>query len=75
MRKSLSGCIHRFSSKAIIALSTQAEIDDLFQQTLIGTFNSVNARIGFYFKVLLQNGDSKPNKNLKIIYKIGNEDK
>ena len=44
---SLSGCIHRFLSKAIIALPTQAEIVDLFEQTLIGGFICVNTRLGF----------------------------
>ena len=33
---SLSGCIHRFLLKVITALSTPAEIVDLFEQKLIG---------------------------------------
>ena len=33
---SLSGYIHRFLLKVIIALQRQAEIVDLFEQTLIG---------------------------------------
>ena len=73
---SLSGCIHRFLSKAIIALPTRAEIVDLFEQTLIGGFIRVNTRLDFDSKLLLsKNSDGKPKENLKIIYKIGNEDK
>ena len=35
---SLSGCIHRYLSKAIISLPTQAEFVDVFEKTLIGGF-------------------------------------
>ena len=43
----LSGCFHRFISKMIIALPTKAEIDELFEQTLIGGFSCVNTRLSF----------------------------
>ena len=72
----LSGCIYRFLSKAIIALPTQAEIVDLFEQTLIGGFSCVNVRLGFDSKVLLpEDSKNKPKENSKLIYKIRNEDK
>ena len=72
----LSGCIHRFLSKAILALPTLTEIIDLFEQSLIGGFSCVHTRLGFDLKLLLpKNSDSKPKENLKIIYKIRNEDK
>ena len=71
-----SGCIHRFSLKAIIALPTRAEIVDLFEQTLVGGFSCVHTTLGFDLKLLLpQNSDGKPKENLKIIYKISNEHK
>ena len=71
-----SGCIHRFSLKVIIALPTQAEIVDLFEQTLVGGFSCVHTTLGFDLKLLLpQNSDGKPKENLKIIYKISNEHK
>ena len=69
-------CIHIFLSKAIIALPTQAEIVNLFEQTLIGRLSCVNSRLEFDSKLLLpKNSDGKPTENLKIIYKIGNKDK
>ena len=76
MYSSLSECIHRFLSKTIIALATQAEIVDFFGQTLIGGLSCVNTRLGFDSKLLLPKiSDGKSKENLKIIYKIGNEDK
>ena len=73
---SRSGCIHRFLSKTLIVLPTQAEIVDLFEQTLIGGFSCVNTSLGFDSKLFLpKNSDGKPKENLKIVYKIGNEDK
>ena len=50
---SLSGCIHRFLSKAIIGLPKQTEIVDLIEQTHIGGFSCVNTRLGFDSKLLL----------------------
>ena len=43
---------------------------------LIGGFSCVNTRLGFDSKLLLPKiSDGKSKENLKIIYKIGNEDK
>ena len=67
---SFSGYIHRFLSKAIIALLTLDGTVNLFEQTLIGGFNYVNMRLGFDLKLLLpKNSDGKPKENLKIRYK------
>ena len=74
--RSLNGCIHRFSSKAIIAFPTQTEIVDLFEQTVIGGFSCINMRFEFDLKVLLpKDPKHEPKKNLKLIYKIRNEEK
>ena len=73
---SLSGSIHRFLSKATIALPMQAEIVHLFEQTLIGGFSCVNTRLGFDSKILLpKDSKNEPKENLKLICKIRNEKK
>ena len=73
---SLSGCIHRFLSKAFIALPTQAVIVDLLEQTLIGEFSCVNIRMEFDSKSLLpKDSKNEPKENLKLIHKIRNEEK
>ena len=54
-----SGSIQRFLSKATIALPMQAEIVDLFEQTLTGGFNCVNTRLGFDSKILLLKDSKK----------------
>ena len=65
---SLSSCIHRYLS--------QAEIVDLFKQTLIGGFSCVNTSLSFNSKILLpKNSQYHPKKNLKLIYEIKNETK
>ena len=73
---SLSRYIHRFLSKAIIALSTWTEIVDLCEQTFIRGFTCMNTRLGFDSKLLLpKNSDGKFRTKRKIEnYKIGNED-
>ena len=63
---SLSGCIHRFLSKAINALPTQADTVDIFERTLIGGFSCVNTRLAFDSNILL------PKEDQKLIYKIKN---
>ena len=63
-------------SKAIISLPTQAEIVDLFQQTLISGFSCVNTRLSFHSKILLpKNSCGQPKENLILIYKIKNDTK
>ena len=62
--------------KAIIALPTRAETVHLFEQTLVGGFSCVSTRLGFDSILLLpKNSDGDPKENLKIIFKIGNENK
>ena len=61
---SLSGCMHRFISKAIIVLPMQAEIVDLFEQTLTGDFNCVNTRLAFDSIISLpKNSENEPKEN------------
>lgn len=68
---SLSGCIHRFSLRAIILLPTPAKIVDLFEQLLIGGFICVNTRLEFDSKLLIpKNYNGKQKENLKLIFKI-----
>ena len=63
-------------SKAIISLPTQAEIVDLFQQTLISGFSRVNTRLSFHSKILLpKNSCGQPKENLIFICKIKNDTK
>ena len=67
----LSGCIHRFLTKAIIAFPTQAEFVELFQKTLT---ECVNTRLAFDSSFLLpKNQQNQPKEKLKLIYKIKNE--
>ena len=73
---SLSGCIHQYLSKAIIALRTQAEIVKLFEETLIGGFSCVNTRLAFDSIILLShNSQGQYKQNFKAIYRIKNEEK
>ena len=66
--------MHCFLSKAIIVLPTQAQIVDLFEQTVIGGFSCVNTRLAFDSIILLpQNSQNERKKNLKPIYKRKNE--
>ena len=70
----LSGCIHQYLSKTIISLPTHDEIVDLFEQTLIGGFICVNTHLSFNSKILLsKNSCVQPKENLKLIYKIKND--
>ena len=71
---SLSGCIHWFLSKTIIALPTKAEIVELFEKTLIGGFSCVNTNLSFDSKILLRKDEENtPNQKFKLIYKIKSE--
>ena len=64
----LSGCFHRFLSKAIISLQTNAEHVELFEKTLIGSFSCVTAMLAFDSSILFWKGeDVKFRKDLKLI--------
>ena len=66
--------MHCFLSKAIIALPTQTQIVDSFEQTVIGGFSCVNTRLAFDSIILLpKNSQNERKKNLKPIYKRKNE--
>ena len=51
----LSGCIEREMSRVIIALPTFHEVIDIFEQTITGSFCSVNTRLTFDTEILLAN--------------------
>ena len=52
---SMSGCIEREMSKVILTLPTKYEHDEVFEQTVIGGFSSVNTRLAFDSERLLPN--------------------
>ena len=56
---SMSGSIERDLSKVIIALPTNNETVDLFEQTLTCGFNYVNTRLAFDIEILLPNATEK----------------
>ena len=62
----LSSCIHRYLSKAIISFPTNSKIVELFEKTLIGRMSCVNTRLAF--DSLLLTGE----KEQKLIYNIRN---
>ena len=51
----LSGCVERKMSKVIIALPTSNESVGIFEQTITGSFNSVNTCLAFDTEILLPN--------------------
>ena len=80
---SMSGCIEREMSKVILILPTKHEHVEIFEQTVIGDFSSVNIRLAFDSQILLPNLSNQnnlqnlTNKNLnyKVVYnlKMNNE--
>ena len=76
---SMSGCIAREMSKIVLALPTKYEHVEIFEQTLIGGFSSVNTRLDFDSQILLPNlnehVDLKNNPmnkdfNYKVVYNL-----
>ena len=76
---SMSGCIEIEMSKIILALPTKLEHPEIFEQTVIGEFSSVNTRLAFDLQILLPNLEFKDdlvrnpmnkNFNYKIIYNL-----
>ena len=76
---SMSGCIEREMSKIAIALPTKYEHVEIFEQTVIGGFSSVNTRLAFDSQILLPNlhehVDLKNNPmnkdfNYKVVYNL-----
>ena len=80
---SMSGCIEREMSKVILTLPTKHEHVEIFGQTVIGGFSSINTRLAFDSQILLPNLSNQSNlqdltnKNLnyKVVYnlKMNNE--
>ena len=56
---SMSCCIEREMSKIILALPTKLEHAEIFEQTVIGKFSSVNTRLAFDLQNLLPNLEFK----------------
>ena len=70
----LSGCIEREMSKVIIALPTNNEYINLFEQTLTGGFSCVNTRLAFDTKILLPNHKNSKDQNYKVCYGLKFDD-
>ena len=75
----MSGCIAREMSKTVLALPTKYEHVEIFEQTVIGGFSSVNTRLAFDSQILLPNlhehVDLKNNPmnkdfNYKVVYNL-----
>ena len=80
---SMSGCIEREMSKVILTLPTKYERVEIFEQTVIGGFNSVNTRLAFDSHILLPNLTSQKkieidsiskNLNYKVVYNLKTND-
>ena len=76
---SMSGSIEREMSRVILALPTKLEHVEIFEQTVTGSFSSLNTRLGFNTQILLPNLDDKTdlennplNKdfNYKVVYNL-----
>ena len=74
----LTGCIEREMSKVILASQTSNEFVNIFEETLTGSFSSVNTCLAFDTQILLPNlVDCKDENNVlkkycnyKICYKL-----
>ena len=75
---SMSGCIEREMSKVILTLPTKHEHVEIFEQTVIGGFSSVNTKLAFDSLILLPNSSNGnnlqnlTNKNLSynVVYNL-----
>ena len=70
----LSGCTEREMSNVIIALPTNNEYINLFEQTLTGGFSCVNTRLAFDTEILLPNHKNLKDQNYKICYDFKSDD-
>ena len=57
----MSACIEREMSKVILTLPTKYEHVEIFKETVIGGFRSVNTRLAFDPQILLPNLTDKTN--------------
>ena len=80
----MSGCIAREMSKTVLALPTKYEHVEIFEQTVIGGFSSVNTRLAFDSQILLPNSNEQvdlknnpmnKNSNYKVVYNLKIENK
>ena len=62
----LSGCIQRDLSKAIIALPTSSAHIEIFEKTMTDGFSCVNTRLGFDTEILLYNLTQRDFNKMKI---------
>ena len=72
---SMRGCIEREISKIILTLPTKYEHYEIFEQTVIGGFSSVNTRLAFDSEILLSNlikpnVEKRKNLNYNVIYNL-----
>ena len=67
---SMSGCIEREMSKSILALLAKHEHGEIFEQTVIGGFSSVNTRLAFDSQILLPNQTINDLTNRNFNYKV-----
>ena len=72
---SMSACIEREMSKVILTLPTKYEHYEIFEETVIGGFSSVNTRIAFDTEILLPNltnGNIEKRKDLnyQVVYDL-----
>ena len=70
----MSGCIEREISRIMLALPTNLEHVEIFEETVTGGFSSVNTRLAFDTQILLPNLEYKDdleknpmNKNFNYI--------
>ena len=70
-------------SRVLIAIPTSNQVTEIFEQTIRGSFSSVNTRLAFDTEILLPNlvqknseEDSQKDNNYKVCYNIKlNDDK
>ena len=76
---SMSSCIDTEMSRVILALPTKLDHVEIFEQTVTGSFSSVNTRLAFNTQILLPNLDDKTNLennplnkdfNYKVVYNL-----
>ena len=69
---SMGGCNKREMSKVILALPTKYEHVEIFEQTVIGSFSSVNTRLACDSQILLPNLANKTNSEKNSMKKTLN---
>ena len=75
LASSMCGCIEREMSKVILTFPTKYEHYEIFEQTVIGGFSNVNARLAFDSEILLPSlikpiVDKRKNLSCKVVYNL-----